>query len=70
MRAVIKAIARSEWFPNKLPCIFSRENLKVVNRTISHSDCSAIALGVLSSQGNGGDRIWGGEYCRFKRDRS
>ncbi|WP_179123716.1 hypothetical protein [Cylindrospermopsis raciborskii] len=48
------AIARSEWFPNKLPWTFSKENLKVVNRTISHSDCSAIALRVLSSQGNGG----------------
>ncbi len=64
------AIARSKRFPNKVPCIFSRENYEVVNGTISHSDCSAIALRVLSSQGNGGDRIWGGEYCRFKRDRS
>ncbi|WP_160330685.1 hypothetical protein [Cylindrospermopsis raciborskii] len=26
------AIARSEWFPNKLPCIFSRKNLKVVKQ--------------------------------------
>ncbi|WP_160330705.1 hypothetical protein [Cylindrospermopsis raciborskii] len=26
------AIACSEWFPNKLPCIFSRENLKVVKQ--------------------------------------
>jgi hypothetical protein len=26
------AIAYTEWFPNKLPCIFSREKLKVENR--------------------------------------
>jgi hypothetical protein len=26
------AIAYTEWFPNKLPCIFSREILKVENR--------------------------------------
>ncbi|WP_160330712.1 hypothetical protein [Cylindrospermopsis raciborskii] len=45
MRAVIKAIA--------LPHFFSRENYEVLNGTISHSDCSAIALGVLFSQGNG-----------------
>ncbi|WP_175459381.1 hypothetical protein [Cylindrospermopsis raciborskii] len=48
------AIANTECFPNKLPWPFSRENLREVNRTISHSDCSAIALRVLSSQGNGG----------------
>ncbi|WP_153016689.1 hypothetical protein [Cylindrospermopsis raciborskii] len=35
---------RWEYFVNALPWLFSRENLKVVNRTISHSDCSAIAL--------------------------
>ncbi|MGC8451401.1 MAG: hypothetical protein ACL9RN_00015 [Cylindrospermopsis raciborskii] len=52
------AIAYTEWFPNKLPCIFSREILNVVNRTISHSDCSAIAFGVLSSQGDRGDLAW------------
>ncbi|WP_175459424.1 hypothetical protein [Cylindrospermopsis raciborskii] len=29
------AIACSEWFPNKLRCIFSRENLKVVKKAIA-----------------------------------
>ncbi|OPH09502.1 hypothetical protein CENA302_10355 [Cylindrospermopsis raciborskii CENA302] len=29
------ANACSEWFPNKLPCIFSRENLKVVKKAIA-----------------------------------
>ncbi|WP_143341083.1 hypothetical protein [Cylindrospermopsis raciborskii] len=39
-----------------LPHFFSRENLNVVNRTIFHSDCSAITFWVLSPQGDGGDR--------------
>jgi hypothetical protein len=29
---VNRAIAYTEWFPNKLPCIFSREILKVVKQ--------------------------------------
>ncbi|WP_139266671.1 hypothetical protein [Cylindrospermopsis raciborskii] len=29
------AIARSKWFPNKLPCIFSREKLRVVKKAIA-----------------------------------
>ncbi|WP_160330703.1 hypothetical protein [Cylindrospermopsis raciborskii] len=56
------AIARSEWFPNKLPCIFSRENLKGVKGrsqfwrmkrwggAIARSECSPINF-PASSQG-------------------
>jgi hypothetical protein len=38
------AIAYTEWFPNKLPCIFSREILKVVKKAIAPGSCFPNAL--------------------------